>query len=103
MIVKKIVNMTCTNGSKCAQDLLLKLKISFPNLILEAKNENSFVNGHISISHIPNEHKIWVCVYENDNVHESEYLGKLKTEINTRVRKMNGKFPTKDKILEVLK
>lgn len=87
-------NISCEDSGDCSNNLFAKLKD-----LLETSDQNQF---HISISHKPNNHDIWVYLYSKNGEHEAETNGKdIKTKA-AHIKKFTGKIPTLDKLKQVL-
>jgi hypothetical protein len=80
-------NIVCADSMVCGQALINKFKNKFPEIVIVPTDKISSVNGHISISHKSGEHKIWIFVYDQDNIHESESEGLIKKVNNSRCKK----------------
>ena len=88
-------NIVC--GKNCADDIIKALELK-TGAVLQAVDDTSMVSGHVSISHVPNEHKIWVYLYDVDGKHESEKNGKDVIKNNNRVLKFKGVKPTRQQV-----
>ena len=70
---------------------------------LHANSKTDTVEGHISIDHTPNNHTIWVFLYDNNGIHESESHGKKRTRTNQpRIKKFVGRMPTKTALENII-
>ena len=88
-IIKKI---TCTDMSQCSDNIRTKLEENL-KIKLMARTRTDTINGYISIEHLPNNHKIQVCVYEkNENANEKHL---------TTFKKLN-KIPTESEIKKII-
>ncbi len=67
-------NITCTDKKLC-HDRITKLFELKTGARLEARSDIDTVQGHVSINHEPNNHKIWCFVYDNTGDHECENAG----------------------------
>jgi len=96
--VKFNLNITCVESSQCTKNILDKLKIKFPNEIFEANLPSDIVTGHVSISHVPGNHVVWLFLYDTDGVHEFENTTtKLIQKISSdRVKKSNATVTNSD-------
>jgi hypothetical protein len=81
-IIKKI---TCSDMSECSDNIRTKLEENL-KIKLMASTRTDTINGYISIEHLPNNHKIHVCVYEKNESANEKHL--------TTFKKPN-KIPTK--------
>jgi hypothetical protein len=92
------LNKTCKNNHSgdCGDETFEKLKT-----LLDTSDQSQF---HLSISHVPNNHKYWVFLYNSNGTHESEVHGKtvLNNKPNDKIKKFSGKIPTLDKLKQVL-
>jgi len=82
--------LSCPKVGECADNLLKKIET-----LIQTKDHNQF---HLSIRHVPNNHKIWLFLYSKNGIHEAEQKGK---PINTKakhVKKFEGKIPTKTEL-----
>ena len=71
--------ITCTDQEKCLMDI--NSKISHLGVFVATKEDDT-VNGNISISHEPNNHKIWVNVYDKDELPNQNHKSKFKKLAN---------------------
>ena len=73
-ITKKI---TCTDMSQCSDNIRTKLE---ENLMIKlmARTRTDIINGYISIEHLPNNHKIQVCIYEKNESVNNKHLTTFK-------------------------
>ena len=92
------LNKTCKNNDSgdCGDETFEKLKT-----LLGTSDQSQF---HLSISHVPNNHRLWVFLYSKAGTHESEVHGKtvLNNKPNAIIKKFAGKIPTLDKLKQVL-
>ena len=88
------LNKTCTDSGKCSDIMFAKLKT-----LLETNDQHTF---HLSISHVPNNHKYWIFLYSSKGAHESEALGKNLIRKNNKIKKFIGKIPSETEIKKVL-
>ena len=93
-----IKNISCDNSILCHNSILKKITDKYPDIIFINKIKDGLVNGHISIQHLKNKHKIWIFIYDKDQIHESEVNGHLVKNNNINVKKYKGIFPTKSEI-----
>ena len=70
----------------CAENFLEKIET-----LLETKDHNQF---HLSISHVPNDHKIWLFLYDKNGQHESERRGKTVIKKASNIKKFKGNKPS---------
>ncbi len=96
MRVFKILNITCKDGDNCSKTIIDRLELNL-GIRLQARNETDTINGHVSISHKQRAHKVWVFVYDSDNIHESDRKGRLFTQPNIRCKRASN-FPTRQLI-----
>ena len=99
MMYKFTKKISCDDPTQCCEDIINKIETKFP-VKIHAPTKNDFVNGHISINHINEEHQFWIFIYSSSGVHESahgitEYV--IETN-NNRVKKFNGTFPSQKEI-----
>ena len=89
-------NIKCHNGD-CSTKLQSKL--------IKLLNTSDRLMFHMSISHIPNNHIIWVFLYSKNNIHESEVRGKnvFNKNPDQPCKKFNGKIPTLEELKKQLK
>jgi len=92
----KILNITCGDFDNCSERIMNHLETTL-RLRLQARNETDKVNGHVSISHIPAAHKVWVFVYDTDGIHESDVRGRVNTRPNARCKRASN-FPTRQEV-----
>ena len=78
------INHICEK-EKCAELIQSKIYVYLKQEILE--------DGHISISHKPNDHTIWLFLYDNPLKHESESEGKVIIQDSEIIKKWIGKTP----------
>ena len=83
MLYKFNIKHTCIDEN-CGNNIQKKIEA-----YLEKPIEN---NGHISISHEKNNHKIWLFLYDKDKKHESESKGKIIIQ-DSNNKKWTGKKP----------
>lgn len=98
MIIKLTRNITCSDSEACSKNIQDKIIAQNSGLVLEATSKTSEVNGHVSILHEQNNHTIWVHIYDNDGIHESERDGAAILQRSDRAKKFTGTFPTKQSI-----
>lgn len=96
MRIKFTKNIVCNDSLVCAENILSKIETEIGTKI-HADTENEKVQGHLSIKHAKNNHTIWVFLYDNDGIHESEKHGTDEIIIKTnqiRIKKFVGVMPT---------
>jgi len=81
--------MKCVDNF-CAENFLEKIET-----LIATKDHNQF---HLSISHVPNDHKIWLFLYDKNGQHESERRGKTVIKKASNIKKFEGKIPTKTEL-----
>ena len=84
MLYKFTINQICENGN-CGENI--------NNIIETYLGSEIGVKGHISISHDPENHKIWLLLYDTNGKHESEHLGKILIQDSNTSKKWLGKTP----------
>jgi len=89
-------NIKCDDGQACA----LKIRSKIEKLTGELNKIGLMY--HVSIYHVPNNHKIWVFFYDHDNIHESESQGKTIYQDNKLIKKFKGKMPTESEIKKII-
>ena len=89
MLYKFNINHNC-KGDECS--IILQDKIE---TYLEQKIN---LDGHISIYHKPNNHTIWLFLYDKKGKHESESVGKIEIQDSTITKKWTGKTPILSKL-----
>ena len=94
-------DITCTDALKCGADVLLRIETELGAKI-HADTDEETVQGHMSIHHKQGDHTIWVFLYDNDNVHESESKGVTITKTSDRVRQWTLQKSTKETLEGVL-
>jgi len=93
-IVKKVCNHKTVN--QCSNDIITKIKSLM-------KNNIDSINYHISIFHEKNNHIIWLFLYDNDKIHESESDGETVYNNSKTIKKFSGTKPTLSEIKNALK
>ena len=96
MMFKFTKNISCTDATKCTDNIIEKLESKFSFKIHAAEK----LNGHISIAHGKHEHSLWVFLYSKNKIHESEdsTTKKIIEQHNDRAEKLTGAFPTQKEI-----
>ena len=97
-------NLSCNDKTvnECTSNIFTKISLKFPNIKFQAEEITDKVNGHISISHKNNHHRIWVFVYDKNGIHEGESLGKTVYNESNRIKKISGKFPTEKELKQAI-
>jgi|TARA_R110002051_G_scaffold36242_1_gene78994 hypothetical protein len=88
-------NISCEDALTCSQNIHKKIEEIYPQL-------ERGINYHISIKHEPNNHKIWLFIYDKDNQHESEVDGKIIKTDSQIVKKYTGTTPTENVINKLI-
>ena len=93
MILNIIKKITCTDMSQCSDNIRTKLE---ENLMIKlmARTRTDIINGYISIEHLPNNHKINVCIYEKNESANEKHLTAFKKP---------DKIPTEKQCIDLLK
>ena len=86
---------------QCGSNMMTKLEKKF-GIKLHADTIKEKVNGHISIKHTNGAHVLWVFLYSDDNVHESQRDNKIIKQKSDRVKKFTGTFPTENEIKKII-
>lgn len=98
MRIKFTKDITCVDSVKCSQEILNKIESKITRKI-HADNEFDTVEGHLSIIHEKEKHTIWLFLYDDDGIHESDINQKhTKTPNNPRCKKFSGIIPTQTEI-----
>ena len=99
MMYKFTKKISCDNPQKCSSDIMNKLETKF-KFKIHGKNPE----GHISIYHENSNHLIWIFLYSQTGINDSEnmitkQIVKVKSD---KVIKFKGKFPTLDQIKQTI-
>ena len=84
MLYKFIINHICENN-KCSENIQIIIETYLGSKINKL--------GHLSIHHVPNNHKVWLFLYDNDGKHESESEGKMIIQDSEITKEWTGKTP----------
>jgi hypothetical protein len=84
MLYKFNIKKSCDKSNLCAENIQSIIETYLGSKINES--------GHLSISHIPNDHKVWLFLYDKNGKHESEVIGKIVIQ-DSKVKAWNGKTP----------
>jgi hypothetical protein len=84
MLYKFNINHTCEN-IHCAENIHSVIETYLGSKIN--------LNGHISISHVPKKHKVWLFLYDKKGKHESESVGKIIIKDSKITKEWTGKTP----------
>jgi len=95
MKIKFNLNKTCTHDTvnACAELILNKIET------ITGKLNN---NGHISIYHEKENHVVWIFLYDENGIHESESKGKTIFQNSKKVKKFTGQKPTIEQLKEII-
>jgi hypothetical protein len=86
------IKHTC-ESDKCHDNLQSKIESYLAKKILSS--------GHLSMNHVPNNHKVWLFLYDNPLKHESESLGKIVIQDSEFAKKWTGKTPILSELKEL--
>ena len=94
-VIDKKLTCTFEASEKCGNDIRTKIK----SLLKENVNG---ANYHISILHKQNNHKIWIFLYDKNEIHESERRGKTVYRPSNLVKKFKGTVPTESELKKII-
>jgi|TARA_R110002020_G_scaffold238878_1_gene451418 hypothetical protein len=86
--------ISCEDAVECSKSVHKKIEEIYPDL-------KQGINYHISIKHEPENHKMWIFIYDKDNQHESELDGKVIKTDSQIVKKYDGESIDANKIKNV--
>lgn len=93
-----ILDRTCVEGEFCPveDEIISKFLEIDATIKLRSNTEVDTVHGHISISHQPNNHKIWVFMYDVNGTHQSadSVTNEIITISNSRVMRFSKTRPS---------
>ena len=99
MMYKFTKKISCDDPQKCSIDIMNKLETKF-KFKIHGKNPE----GHISIQHENSNHLIWIFLYSQTGINESEnmitkQIVKVKSD---KVKKFKGTIPTESEIKKII-
>jgi len=68
-------DVVCRDFEDCWDTIADSIKTDYP-----FEDAQGFRTSHLSVSHVPNDHKIWVFYYDNDGKHESDSIDPVTKE-----------------------